>query len=217
MSETQREEFYNCGHDLLVALTVCNERAQKGKANESKKLAHEARLVEVVDQLRETVATGNHLNNIYKNIQSYAIKHKEKSKNILDLAILEAGELVPDADVEGIHLKYTPDGRVIVVTGDDQSVVVREGGAYSSILGALIRYAALKAQPDALQLMLYDEQFFTLSDTTTGCMKPIFEAMKKDITIICIEQRRNIMDGICDIEYQFKKGRNKASTVTRVL
>ena len=48
-------------------------------------------------------------------------------------------------------------------------------------------------------------------------MKEIFEAMKKDLTIICIEQRKNAMDGILDIEYTFKKDLNKNTKVVRTM
>ena len=93
---------------------------------------------------------------------------------------------------------------------------MREGGGYRAILGALLRYACLKAQPDALQMILFDEYFFTLSDTTTYAMKDVFTAMKKDMTIVCIEQRKNAMDGILDTEYLFSKDDKGNTTVSKV-
>lgn len=217
MSELRREDYGRNRNDLLTALTIAQERANRGKVNESKKQMYETKVESLDKDIAELTATGNHINSIYRNIKSYNIKHQQKAKDILDLAIEEAGNLVPDADVNGIRLDTKPDGRVSVVNGKGQNVNLREGGGYRAILGALLRYACLKAQPDALQLMIYDEYFFTLSDDTTDNIRPILEAMKKDITIICIEQRRNAMAGIVDTEYTFKKGLDKNTQVFRTI
>ena len=211
------KDCFTCGTALANAMLVSSDRAKKGKADESKKKTYETQLATIEKDINELTTTGNHLLAIYKNIQQYNIVHKERVRNILDLAIEEAGSLVPDADVQGIHLNHSNDNRVTVVNGCGQDVNLREGGGYRAILGALLRYACLKAQPDALQVILFDEYFFTLSDTTTAAMKDIFEAMKKDITIICIEQRRNAMDGIVDAEYTFKKDLMKKTTVTKTI
>jgi hypothetical protein len=217
MPEVGRKEYVDCRHDLLSALTVSQDRRDRGKANEGKRKMYEELMEKTERQIGDLRETGNHLTAIYKNIKSYNIKHQEKARDILDLAIEEAGNLVPDADVNGIHLQHTENNRVSVVNEQGQNVNLREGCGYRAILGALLRYAALKAQPDALQLILFDEYFFTLSDTTTSAMKDIFLAMKKDMTIICIEQRRNAMDGITDAEYTFKKDLMKNTTVTKTL
>lgn len=200
--------------NLLTAIAISVERAQKGKLAEERYQTYKSQF-DYFDQLiPDTIECGNHLKDIYKNIKMYSIQHQEKVRNILDLAIQEAGELVPDADVSGIHLDHSVQDRVSVVNADGQNINLREGGGYRAILGALLRYACLKAQPDALQFILFDEYFFTLSDTTTAVMKDIFMAMKKDITIVCVEQRRNVMDGIIDREYTFKKGADKNTIVT---
>ena len=99
---------------------------------------------------------------------------------------------------------------------NERSALVLEGGAYRTALGTLIRYACIKAQPGAAQFMLFDESFFAFSDATTAVMKEIFEKMKQDMLIICIEQRRNVMDGISDQEYLFSKGDDGTTTVKRV-
>lgn len=211
------KEFTDCRNALLSALTVAQDRRDRGKANEGKRRMYENIVSSTSEQIADLKETGNHLINIYKNVKSYSIKHQQRARNILDLAIEEAGNLVPDADVKGIHLQHTEDNRVTVVNAKGQNVNLREGCGYRAILGALIRYASIKAQPDALQLMLMDEYFFTLSDATTSAMKDIFLAMKKDIMIICIEQRRNAMDGIIDAEYTFKKDLMKNTTVTKTL
>ncbi len=217
MSGIWGENTDDCRDKLLTALTIAQDRRDRGRANEGKRKEYQTR-IEVLDkQIGDTIETGNHMKDIYKNIKHYSDEHQKKAQDILDLAIEEAGNLVPDADVAGIHLNYTDNSRITIVNNKGQNVNLREGGAYRTLLGILLRYAALKAQPDAAQFMLLDEQFFTMSDTTTAQAKPIFEAMKKDITIICIEQRRNAMDGIVDMEYTFKKDKDENSNGNTVV
>lgn len=211
------KEYTDCRNDLLSALTVAQDRRDRGKANEGKRKMYETMVANLTQQIGDTTECGNHMKDIYKNIKSYNKRHQECAKSVLDLAIEEAGNLVPDADVNGVRLMPTENNRITVVNSKGQDVNLREGGGYRVVLGALLRYACLKAQPDALQLMLFDEHFFTLSDTTTNGMKDIFEAMKKDVMIICIEQRRNAMDGILDMEYTFRKGVDKTTQVVRTL
>lgn len=217
MSSEENIEFTDCRSDLLNALTIAQDRAARGRANDAQRQMYETKVEQLTIAIGDIVETGNHLKDIYKNIQSYSQQHQEKARNILDLAIIEAANLVPDADEPGVHLSHGADNRVYVVNERGQNVNMREGGGYRAILGILIRYACIKAQPDAIPLMLLDEQLFTMSDTTTASMKPIFEAMKKDIMVVCIEQRRNAMDGILDREYTFHKDGNKNTTVTRTL
>lgn len=215
MPEEQEQKLRDCRSALLSALTISEERAVKGQANEGKKLMYETKVSQLEEEIGDLTEVGNHLKDIYKNIQAYSIEHQKKVRDVLELAIEEAGNLVPDADVQGIHLKQTENKRIVVVNGKGQNVNLREGGGYRTSLGTLLRYACLKAQPDALQFMLMDEQFFTLSDTTTNAMKEVLNAMKKDVTIVCIEQRRNAVDGILDAEYTFKKDAFKNTTITR--
>ena len=211
------EGFIDVRSNLLKSYSICYERYQRGKQDEARVQQLETQILKDKKELDETVAMGNHMGNIFKNIKSYSLKHAEKARSVLDLAIEEAGALVPDAYEPGVHLKSTENNRVAIVNEKGQNVNLREGGGYRVILGALMRYAALKAQPDAMQLMLYDEHFFTLSDTTTAAMKDIFERMKNDVTIICIEQRRNAMDGILDSEYTFKKNAMNNTIVTKTM
>lgn len=217
MSENGNEEFVDQRSAVLSMLTVLQDRIVRGKKNEGKKKELETRIAVIDEEIGDLIECGNHINKMFKNIKHYSTEHQKKARDILELAIEEAGALVPDADVRGIHLDKTENSRISVVNDKGQNINLREGGAYRVILGALLRYACLKAQPDALQFMLWDEYFFTLSDTTTGGMKDIFAAMKKDVTIVCIEQRRNVMDGIADAEYTFKKGEDKITTVTKTL
>lgn len=204
-------------NSLLNNMTIAKERATRGKANDGKLQQYQVRLGEINKSLIETSACGNHLRDVYKNIEKYAQEHQRNARNMLDLAILAAGDLVPDAGTGGVHLQAEANNRVSIVNAQGQNINLREGCGYRAILGAMIRYAAIKAQPDALQFILFDEYFFTLSDVTTHAMKSVLSAMAKDMTIICIEQRRNVADGILDAEYVFKKDDNGTTSVTRVV
>lgn len=217
MYDERQQGLINIRDNLVKKMSVANDRAARGKANEEKAEQYKQRLKQIIQEHEEVKECGNHLREVYKNIQSYAKNHQDSAKEILNLAIIAAGEMVPDAGTRGIHLHADDSGRVSIVNETGQNINLREGGGYRAVLGALLRYACLKAQPDALQFMLYDEYFFTLSDTTTQSMKDIFVAMKKDCTIICIEQRHNAMDGILDAEYNFRKDDMNNTTVTRLL
>lgn len=204
-------------NSLLNNMTIAQERAQKGRANDGKLQQYQARLKEIEQAIIETSACGNHLRDVYKNIEKYAQEHQRNARNMLDLAITAAGDLVPDAGTSGVHLRAEANNRVSIVNANGQNINLREGCGYRAILGAMIRYAAIKAQPDALQFILFDEYFFTLSDVTTHAMKSVLAAMAKDVTVICIEQRRNVVDGILNAEYVFKKDESGTTTVTRAL
>lgn len=217
MYDERQQGLVDIRDNLIRLMGIAKDRAVRGKENEDKVVQYRKRLEEIKVEYAETRDCGNHLHDIYKNIQSYAKNHQDSAKEILNLAIIAAGEMVPDAGTKGIHLYADESGRVSIVNENGQNINLREGGGYRAVLGALLRYACLKAQPDALQLMLYDEYFFTLSDTTTQAMKDIFMGMKKDCTIICIEQRQNAMDGILDAEYTFKKDDKGTTTVIRTM
>ena len=215
MLNEQNERLDTLRSSLLTANSVCIDRASRGKKNEEMVKTYQAKLDKLNKDIEDLIEVGNHLNAIYKNVKHYSQEHQKHARDILDLAISSAGELVPDAGTQGMHLKTDDMGRVAVVNGANQDINLREGGGYRAILGALLKYASLKAQPQALQLMIFDESFFTLSDITMSAMKDIFRAMKKDIAIIAIDQRRTAMDGITDAEYVFEKGDNGTTIVTR--
>lgn len=217
MPESEFEEYVDCRSALLSAITVARDRAERGMANEGKRKKYETDIFRLENEIGDMTECANHMKDIYKNIQDYNNRHQENVKNILDLAIEEAGNLVPNAVTRGIHLQHGKDNRVYIVNERGQDVNLREGSAYRAILGVTIRYAALKAKPDALQIMLLDEYFFTLSDATADAMKDVLDAMKRDMTIICIEQRRNVVAGIVDAEYTFRKGANELTRVTKTL
>ena len=215
MLNEQNERINSLRSSLLTARSICIDRANRGKRNEEMLKTHQARLDTVSKNIEDFILVGNHINSIYKNVKHYSQEHQKRARDILDLAIASAGDLVPDAGTQGMHLKTDDMGRVAVVNGANQDINLREGGGYRVVLGALLKYAALKAQPQALQLMIFDESFFTLSDITMSAMKDIFRAMKKDIAIIAIDQRRTAMDGITDSEYIFEKGDDGVTTVTK--
>lgn len=202
--------------DLLGLMTICSSKIETGKKYEDSYLKYKSKVDALDTNIKELIDCANHVNDIYKNIKHYNAEHQQHARDILDLAILSAGDLVPDAGAKGIHLKQENKDRVTIVNEANQDINAREGSGYRVILGALLRYACLKAQPQALQLMVFDESFFALSDITMSAMKDIFRAMKKDIAIICVDQRRTAMDGITDNEYLFEKDSNGTTTVTKV-
>lgn len=215
MLNEQNERINSLRSSLLTARSVCLDRARRGRQSEEMLAQYKVRLEKLNKDIEDFIQVGNHLNDIYKNIKHYNKEHQEKTRSILDLAIASAGDLVPDAGTKGMHLKADDGGRVAVVNAANQDINLREGGGYRVVLGALLKYASLKAQPQALQLMIFDESFFTLSDITMSAMKDIFRAMKKDIAIIAIDQRRTAMDGISDREYLFEKGDDGTTVVSR--
>lgn len=217
MSETQHENFVDCRNALLNAFAICDERYRVGNSNRMKRQQYQNELLKLETELEDLRNTGNHMVRMCKNIKSYQNKHQDKVRTILNLAIEEASRIVPDAQEQGVHLHTSENNRVTVVNDKGENVNMLEGGGYRTALGTLIRYACIKAQPGAAQFMLFDESFFAFSDATTAVMKEIFEKMKQDMLIICIEQRRNVMDGISDQEYLFSKGDDGTTTVKRVL
>ena len=215
MSKYTRQEASDLCSKLLSNIAVARERAKAGERYSRELEANKANLEVVSEALRELSICAKHLDNMYHNIQHYATEHQRTAKEILDRAIEEAGALVPDAGVSNAHLKYTGNS-VIVVNENDQSLDLREGGGYRTSLGILLRYALIKAQAGALPFMLLDEQTFTLSDATTAAIKEVLAAMKRDITIVMIEQRRNAADGIADKEYMFSKSADGEVVITEV-
>ena len=217
MYDERQQGIIDIRDNLIKRIGIARDRAIRGKQNEERAEKYRIRLEELNKSIKELKACAHHLHDVHMNIQSYAQNHQDAAKEILNLAIMSAGQMVPDAGTKGIHLNTDKAGNTYVLNENGQNINLREGGGYRAVLGALLKYACLKAQPDALQFMLYDEYFFTLSDTTTQAMKDIFLAMKKDCTIACIEQRQNAMDGILDAEYTFKKDDLGNTTVTKTL
>lgn len=216
-AEELNKELASVRNGLVADISVARERATKGREATQKKAEYERNLTNYNTLLSRYKAAGNHILHMFKNMKHYVIQHREQAKAILDLAIEEAGALVPDAESAGVYLKQTDDNRVIVVDKDGFNVNLVEGGGYRASLGIMLRYAALSVQPDALPLLLMDEYFFTMSDETLSALHPRLEEIKKKMSIICIEQRRCAMAGIVDDEYAFKKGADKNTVVSKVV
>lgn len=206
------EDVATVRNNLLAAMIQCKERANIGRQNEKKarECISELKFYEEKrDALKECI---NWIVQEYKNIEKYLIDKKEVSMEMLKLAIEKAGMIVPDADANGIHLSVN-DKSARVLNGEGQDINLREGSAYRTVMGILMRYTLLKSQPDAVQMMLLDEAFSTLSDETASVMKEYLGAFKEDMLIVGIEQRNYLYDGIDRTVFQVLKGKNGSSTV----
>ncbi len=209
------EDVATVRNNLLAAMIQCKERANIGRQNEKKarECISELKFYEEKrDALKECI---NWIVQEYKNIEKYLIDKKEVSMEMLKLAIEKAGMIVPDADANGIHLSVN-DKSARVLNGEGQDINLREGSAYRTVMGILMRYTLLKSQPDAVQMMLLDEAFSTLSDETASVMKEYLGAFKEDMLIVGIEQRNYLYDGIDRTVFQVLKGKNGSSTVRRL-
>jgi DNA repair exonuclease SbcCD ATPase subunit len=82
-------------------------------------------------------------------------------------------------------------------------------------MGALIRYTLLKAQPDAIQAMFFDEGFNTLSDDTIVAMRDYFDAFKEDVLIVGIEQHNTMFQGLDRTVYRAVKGKDKVTVIRK--
>lgn len=206
-------ELMNVRGKVSSCIGGCNEIIRKGKEWEESNAEIRKNLADARTELQQLLDTSDHIKDIYKNIQAYSLGHTQLAEEMLMKAVNEAGTMVPDADVGGIHMLTTESNHVTIVNGLGQDINLREGGGYRAVLGALLRYACLKAQPEALQFILFDEFFFTLSDITTSLLKDVLERMKEDTAIVIIDQRGNVVDGIVDYEYTFEKDVSKNTTI----
>lgn len=207
-----KKELDACRSDLLSAIVQAKERAELGRANESKARTVEQELQNLGlarDALRETAA---HMKNIYKNIEQYASDRKELALEMLKVAIEKAGYIVPDADVNGIQLK-TGETTARIVNKYGQDINLREGSAYRSTMGMHIRYGLLKADPDAIQAIFLDEAFGTLSDETKAAMRNNIDVFKDDTLIVGIEQQGYLFEGIEHKTLRAIKGQDKVTEI----
>jgi len=211
-----REKDISVGRDdLLSALVQCRERARVGRENKKRaaELYGELKLYEEKSKtLKECI---NYIVKEYKSIEQYLIDKKEYSMEMLKLAIEKAGMVVPDADAAGIKLDVA-DRSARVLNERGQDINLREGSAFRTVMGVLMRYTLLKAQPDAIQMILLDEAFSTLSEATAATMRDYLEAFREDMLIVGIEQRNYLYDGLERDVYEVVKEEDKVSTVRRV-
>jgi hypothetical protein len=216
MSETRelQRAVNACRDDLLNCMMQAKERAEIGKQNKEKAKRVEAELkvtIEAREKFRECI---NHMVTIYKNIEQYASDRKELSLEMLKAAISKAGYIVPDADTRGISLKVT-DRRAKVVNSDGQDINMREGSAFRTVMGANMRYTLLKAQPNAIQALFFDEGFNTLSDATINAMREYFDVFKEDTLIVGIEQHDTMFQGFDKTVYRAVKGDDKVTIIRK--
>lgn len=214
MFTIQGEEVVDNRSSILNIMTVSNERYERGKESAVKRIEYENALDKLNREMQEVIDCTNYITERYKNVKAYSLKHQEQVKDILDLSMMKAGELVPDALTEGMHISYGENNTASVVNAKGQDINLREGGAYRAVLGVLMRYASLMAQPDALKLMFFDEYFYTLSDTTAVLVRDLIESMKGDVAIISIEQNGKATDGINNKKFQFLKRADRITEVT---
>ncbi len=199
---------------LLAAIVQCKDRAELGRKNEEKVKTVRAELVNYQVKLRELTECINYIVDEYKNVEQFLIDKKEVSLQMLESAITDAGMVVPDADTNGIHLSIN-DKNAKVLNNEGQDINLREGSAFRTVMGILMRYTLLKAQPDAIQMMLLDEAFSTLSDATAAVMREYLDAFKEDMLIVGIEQRNYLYEGIERTIYRVSKDKEKCSTVRK--
>lgn len=200
---------------LLAAIVQCRERAAMGRRNEVKAQSCRKELQMYEGKLALLKECINYIIREYKSIERFLIDKKEFSMEMLKTAIEKAGTIVPDADAEGLKLKVM-DKSARVLNAQGQDINLREGSAFRTVMGILMRYTLLKVQPQAVQMMLLDEAFATLSDETASVMREYLEAFKEDMLIVGIEQRNYLYDGIERIQYQVVKEGKAGSVVRRV-
>lgn len=208
----QQARIDSCRDNLLNAMIQANERAKIGKENEVKASSIDTELQNYINTKNVIVASINHLTSICKNIQNYANKRKELAENALKLAISKAGYIVPDADIEGIQLNIE-DKKACVVDGEGNDINLKEGSAYRTVMGVLIKYTLIKEKPGAIQALFFDEQFATLSDETINIMKEYLSIFQKDMLIVGIEQRDVVFYGLDKKVLEAIKDENGVTTI----
>lgn len=203
-TEELQQRLNHSRDDLLRAITQASERAELGRINESKAKNVESELASCVLLKNRLTETVNHMVKIYKNIEKYAYDRKQNAEQMLKLAIHKAGYIVPNADVAGIEL-CTNENKVSIVNQRGQDINLREGSAYRTIMGMLMRYTLIKEQPDKIPAIFCDEYFSTLSDETTSSMREYFDAFKDDILIVGIEQHNTLFQGLATTRLRAEK------------
>lgn len=213
MSKIQelREDINNSRTRLLMIQAAAAERSRLGKENEAKAIQATKELERTTFLANDFRECMNQMVKIYKNIEQYSADRKKIGLDKLKAAIENAGYIVPDADAAGMKLDF--DGkRATIVNSSGQDMNLREGSAFRTVLGALIRYTLIKSDPAAIQALILDEMFNTLSDETIVTMREYFNIFKEDMLILGIEQRDLVFQGIDKITYKA----SKANGVTEI-
>ena len=199
---------------LMRSSIQAKERAEIGRQNEEKALRINEELKQRQELKESLCECVNYVVRIYKNIEKYSADRKELSMEMLKNAIREAGFIVPDAKTEGIELKVV-DKAAKVVDKQGQDINMREGSALRTVLGMLIRYTLLKAQPDSIQALFLDEAFNTLSDNTIMSLREYIEAFKDDTLILGIEQHNTLFAGMPKTVFRAVKDENGITSIIR--
>lgn len=215
MSEAEilQQSINSCRDSLLASISQAKDRATIGKANEEKAKSVNEELrsyIQVRDAMKESI---NYVTKIYKNVENYAQNRKELAMEMLKLAIRKAGSIVPDADVDTVELSVN-DKKASIVNAEGQDINMREGSAYRTVMGLLIRYTLLKEDPEAIQAMFFDEGFNTLSDDTTVATREYFDVFKEDMLIVLIEQHNTMFQGLDCKQFRAVKGKDGTIIMT---
>lgn len=211
-TEEQQQKIDACRDTLLKAIVQASERTDIGRTNETKAKTLNTELdnyIRTRDTLRAVI---NHIVDMHKNISKYANDRRELSMDMLKLAINKAGYIVPDADINNIHLSVE-DKKACIVDEDGLDVNLKEGSAYRTVMSSLVRYTLLMELPNAIKIIFFDEAFGTLSEETITQMREYFNVFKNDVAIVGIEQRDSLFQGLPKIKYVATKGSDGITTI----
>lgn len=208
LSETYLNECFSLANRLKFAVEQSERDRQANQA-----LLNQYRTVEQsFNDFKDTI---NRCTTIYKDVQQNLDEKKQFALDRFRQAIDEASKVVRNSDVAGAKLKVE-NGRAVIVNNSGQAINAREGSAFRSVAGMLMRYTSLISQMNALPLVLLDESFFTLSDNSSLEMMQYLEAFSQDVLVIGIEQRNIMFAGINGVErYTFVKNKDKITRVRK--
>ena len=208
LSETYLNECFSLANRLKFAVEQSERDRQANQA-----LLNQYRAVEQsFNDFKDTI---NRCTTIYKDVQQNLDEKKQFALDRFRQAIDEASKVVRNSDVAGAKLKVE-NGRAVIVNNSGQAINAREGSAFRSVAGMLMRYTSLISQMNALPLVLLDESFFTLSDNSSLEMMQYLEAFSQDVLVIGIEQRNIMFAGINGVErYTFVKNKDKITRVRK--
>lgn len=208
LSETYLNECFSLANRLKFAVEQSERDRQANQA-----LLNQYRAVEQsFNDFKDTI---NRCTTIYKDVQQNLDEKKQFALDRFRQAIDEASKVVRNSDVAGAKLKVE-NGRAVIVNNSGQAINAREGSAFRSVAGMLMRYTSLISQMNALPLVLLDESFFTLSDNSSLEMMQYLESFSQDVLVIGIEQRNIMFAGINGVErYTFVKNKDKITRVRK--
>lgn len=202
--------------NLLVAGIKCDERIRISQVNESRANTLNSRIEFLEAEITSLVGTCNHLVKMVKNAEAFISKRKEQNLATLNRSIHEVSAIVPNSEVSDIFVSV--DGKKAKLAKRSGGTLAgREGSAAVSTASVLLRFAAIRSKPNTLQISLFDEAFFALSDISTDNIREYLKLFGRDMLIIGIEQRKMLFEGIATTEVIFTKinGKTKIEVVQR--